>query len=83
MHKPLDRAPGIVADRIVAFSRIADELTRVRYELTRDWVGGIAGLDEVGQRRREPNRIALGDGLELRKSFPPGQSRFNEIVGGS
>ena len=73
---------GIVADRVVVLGWIAHELTRVRHELKRDWIGGIVGLDEVGQRRRKPNRIALGDGNELRKPFRLRQSRFNEIVGG-
>src|SRR6202044_1379900 len=36
MHKPPGRAPGIVADRIVAFGGIADEFTRIRHELAGD-----------------------------------------------
>ena len=46
MHQPLDRAHGVVADRIVALRGIADELTRVGHELTRDRVAGIAGLEQ-------------------------------------
>ena len=54
MHQPLDRAHGVVADRIVALGGIADELSRVGHELTRDRVGGVFGPDEGGQRRVRP-----------------------------
>ena len=37
------------------------------------------GLDEVGQRRREPDRIKLRDGLELLKPLRLRQSRFHKI----
>ena len=47
MHQPLDRAHGVVADRIVALGGIADELTRVGHELTRDRVGRVAGLEQA------------------------------------
>jgi hypothetical protein len=79
MHKPPDRAPGIVADRIVAFGGIADEFTRIRHELAGDRVRRILELDEVGQRRREADRITFGDGLELPKPLRRGQSRFDKI----
>ena len=81
MHKPLDRAPGIVADRVVALGRVAKELSRVRHELKRDRIGGTARLDEIGQRRCEPDRIMPGHGLKLLKALWPGKPRFDEIRG--
>ncbi len=81
MHQPLDRAHGVVADRIVALGGIADELTCVGHELARDRVARVFGPDEGGERRRKADRIAAGDRLELLKSFRAGQPRFDEILG--
>ena len=66
MHQSLHRAHGVVADRVVALGRIADKLAGVWDELTRDRVGGVAGLHQRGERRRKADRVALGDRLELR-----------------
>ena len=81
MHQPLDRAHGVVADRIVALGGIADELTGVRHELTRDRVARVFRPDEGGQRRRKADCVALGDGLEAGKPFGRDQPRFDEILG--
>ena len=81
MHQPLDGALGVVADRIVALGGIADQLARVRHELTRDRVARVFGPDEGGERRRKADRIAASDRLELLKSFRAGQPRFGEILG--
>ena len=77
MHQPLDGAHGVVADRIVALGGIANELARVGHELARDRVARILGPDEGGERRRKADRVALGDGLELREAVParPGPLR--------
>ena len=69
MHQSLDGAHGVVADRVVALGRVADELAGVGHELARDRIGWIARPDERGERRREADRVALGDGLELGKPF--------------
>src|SRR5580658_1267291 len=59
MHQPLDGALGVVADRIVALGGIANQLARVRHELTRDRVARVFGPDEGGERRRKSDRIAV------------------------
>ena len=81
MHKALDGAPRIVADRVVALGGIADELSRIRHELAGDRIGGVAALDELGQRRRETDRIALGDSFERPKALRLGQARFDKVYG--
>src|SRR5271156_3412741 len=81
MHQPLDRAHGVVANWIVALGGIADELTRIGHELTRDRVGGIVWPDELGQRRGKGNGVTPGDRLELLKPFGPGQPGFDKILG--
>ena len=53
-----------VADRVVAFLLAAVKLARIGDELTCDRVGGIAPVDERGHRRRDRDRVALGDGLD-------------------
>ena len=81
MHEPVDRTLGVVANRVVALGGIADELTRIGHELTRNRIGGIFGLDELGQRRGEPDRVAPGDGFELSKPLRRGKSRLHESFG--
>ena len=61
MHQPLDRAHGVVADRIVALGGIADELTRIGHELARDRVARVFGADQRGQRRRKADRVTPGE----------------------
>jgi hypothetical protein len=80
MHQSLDWAPGVVADRIVALGRIADELARVRHELKRDRVARVFQPDEGGKRRRNADRIALGNRTELWKQFRASQPRLDEIL---
>ena len=82
MHQPMNRAHRVVADRVVALGGVADELARVGHELPRDRVGGIAGLNQRGQRRRDGDRIAPGDGLKLRESFRAGEPRIDQGSGG-
>ncbi len=81
MNQPFDRAHGVVANRIVALGRIADELTRIGHELTRDRVGGIVWPDELGERRGKADRVAPGHGRKLLKPFGIDQPRLNEILG--
>ena len=81
MHEPVDRTLGVVANRVVALGGIADELTRIGHELTCDRIGGIFGLDELGQRRGEPDRVAPGDGFELLKPLRRGKPRLHESFG--
>ena len=82
MHQAMNWAHRVVADRVVALGGIADQLPGVGHELARDRVGGIAGLDERGKRRRDGDRIAPGDGLELREPFRRGEPRFDQGSGG-
>jgi len=82
MHQARNWAHRVVADRVVALGRIADELSGVWHELARDRVGGIAGPDERGKRRRDGDRIAPGDRLELLEPFRRGEPRFDEGSGG-
>ena len=81
MHQPLDGAHGVVADRIVALGGIAGQLSRVGHELMRDRVAAVFGLDEGGERRRKADSIAVGDRLELCKSFRASQPHLDEIRG--
>ena len=48
MDQPLDRAPGVVADRIVQFGRVAPKLARVGHELACDRIAGIGRVDQNG-----------------------------------
>ena len=82
MHKPIDGAHGVVANRIVTLGGIPDELTRIGHELTRDRVARVFAPDEGGQRRRKADCVALGDGLEVLKPFRARQPRRDEIVRG-
>ena len=82
MHHPLDRAHGVVANRIVALGGIPNELTRVGHDLSRDRVARVLGANERGQRRCKADRVALGHGLEFRKPLRLSQPRFDEILGG-
>ncbi len=78
MHQPMNRAHRVVADRVVALVGVADELARVGHELAGDRVGGIAGLNQRGQRRRDGDRIAPGDSLKLREPFRAGEPRVDQ-----
>ena len=82
MHQSLDGAHGVVADRVVALGRIADELAGVGDELARDRVGGVAGLNKRRERRRKADRVALGDRLELVKPFRRRKPCFDQGSGG-
>ena len=82
MHQATNWAHRVVANRVVALGRIADQLSSVRHELACDRVGGIAGPDERGKRRRDGDRVARGDRLELREPFRRGEPRFDERSGG-
>jgi hypothetical protein len=65
---------------IVALGGIADEFTRVGYELTRDRVARVFRPDEGGQRWRQADCVKLGDSLELGKPLWRDQPRFDEIL---
>ena len=81
MHQALDRAFCVVADRIVGLRRIADELAAVGDELARDRIVRIAGVDEASQRRRQADRVARGDRLELAEPRRIGEARRDELFG--
>ncbi len=51
MHEAGQRAVGVVADRIGALVVERCEFARIRQELPRDRVGGIAWIDERGDFR--------------------------------
>ena len=79
MHQAPDGAHGVVADRVVALRRIPDELAGVGNELARDRIGWIAWPDERGERRRQADRVALGDGLKLGKPFGRRKARVDQL----
>jgi hypothetical protein len=82
MDDPVDRALQIIADRIDKFGGMTIEFARVGHELPRDRIGGIGGIDQSRQGRRNRHGIALGDAL---KFFPPlrrRKTRRDEIGGG-
>src|SRR5271168_2016827 len=78
----MNRAHRVVADRVVALGGVADKLAGVGHELAGDRVGGIAGPDERGKRRRDGDRIAPGDRLELLEPFRRGEPRRDQGPGG-
>ena len=82
MHQSLHGAHGVVADRVVALGRIADELAGVGDELARDRVGGVAGLNKRRERRRKADRVALGDRLQFGEPFRRGEACFDQRSGG-
>ena len=81
MHQPLDRAFGVVADRVVDFGRIAKKLAPLGHELARDRVGRVAFRDEAGERRGQADRVALRDRLEFGEPRRIGEAGLDQCIG--
>ena len=60
MDHALDRAEGMIANRIAALLRAMVELARVGHELPRDRVMRVATVDGVRHNRCDGDRIARG-----------------------
>ena len=78
MDEPLDRAPGVVADRVVDLGRIARKLPRVGRELARNRVVRIVAVDQAGERRREADGVAAGDRLEVLQPLGRGEAGLDQ-----
>ena len=81
MDEPLDRAPRVVADRVVGLGRIAPKLATVGNELAGDRVPGIVAVDQADEGGREPDGVALGDGLEFGEPPRRGETGVDEHLG--
>ena len=81
VHDALDRAVGVVADRIGALLRPRVELGRVRHELARDRIVRIGRIDELDDLRGERQRIAGGDPFELGPAVRRGEPGCDQVVG--
>ena len=73
MHDALDRAMGVVADRVGAFLRLHIEFGRIGHELARDRIVRVGVVDQVRNRRRNGDGILGGDLLQRRAFFRRGQ----------
>ncbi len=67
MHDAGDRRMRVVADRIGILAALHHQLAGARDELPRDWIGGIAGVDQAGDIGRHRNGITRRDLLQLAK----------------
>jgi len=67
VHDALDRAMGLVADRIAALLRLDVEFARIGNELPGDRVMRIRWIDQASDRRRD------GDGIARRHLIERGQ----------
>src|ERR1700730_16036367 len=68
-----------VADGVVAFLLAAVKLARIRDELSRDRVGGIARIDECRHRRRDRDRVALSDSLNRGRASARDKTRIRKV----
>ena len=65
MHDALDRAVGVVADRVGHLLGPAVELGPIGNELACDRVARIGGIDQLGDVGGQRQRIARGDRFDL------------------
>jgi hypothetical protein len=69
MGDSTDRAERLVADRVAEFLRVNGEFAQIRDHLASDGVGGVAAIDQRGERRRHRDRVGGPDAVE-RWHFP-------------
>jgi hypothetical protein len=81
VHDALDRAVGVIPDRIGRFLRGAVELGRIGNELRRDRVMPIGRIDERRQVRRQRDGIARGHPFELGEPLGRRQPGRHKIRG--
>ncbi len=80
MNDAFERTEGIIADRIAALLRLANELARIGHELPRDRIVRIAAFDQVGHCRRDGDGIARGDLGELSEALTRHERALAKLV---
>ena len=65
MHDAVHRRMRVIADRIGALARLRGQFLGARDELPRDRIVGIVGIDQRGDVRRDRDRIARRDPLQI------------------
>ena len=83
MHDALARAVAIIADGIGRFDRLRLKLRRIGYELARDRIVRIGGIDECAELRCKRHRVARCDLLQRRERGGGCQSGRDQIGGGA
>ena len=79
MDDPFDRTEGMVADRIVAFFRLQLQLPRIGDELPRNRIVRVAWVDQLGDSRRDGDRVARRDLLQRRQPVGSDEPRIGEF----
>ena len=80
MHNALDRAVGVVADRIGAFPLPAFKLTDIRHELAGDRIVRIGAIDQVGDGRRDGDGVSRCDLLQRAEPLAADKPRVGEVA---
>ncbi len=83
MHKPRHRLVRIVADRVGALFRHRLKLRRIGKELAGDRVVRIGGVDQLRHIRRNRNRVARGNALQVDEAVARRGTGFDNIGGPS
>ncbi len=81
MHDALDRAMGVVADRVGDLLRPRRKLGRMRQILPGNRIARISGIDQLGDVGGERQRVAGGDVLELGATPLRRQSGCDQVGG--
>ena len=81
MHDALERAVGIIPDRVGRFLGPGVEFRGRGHELARNGVARIGGIDELGNVGGQRQRIARGDRLDLATALVGNQSGRDELIG--
>ena len=83
VHDPRGRHMRIVAGRIDALALVEIEFRAVGHELSRNRIIPVARIDRFGDRRRDGDRVARGNALELGEFLRRREPGRDEIGGGT
>src|SRR5262245_57196782 len=69
MDDSIHGAPGIVTDRVGAFTVLVLQFSQIRNKLSRNWIMRVIGMDQLREGLRQRDGIVGGNGVHAGLSF--------------